>query len=117
MVGEIQKAYNAYAGILKKEADSAHNTIEELRAGPLAMAKDFEWDNFVEKDPHIVNTNVPLRRLEDIQYPGRNNPAAAEIRAGMLERKSKYLKSYTPGWYVPVEHYFPIPLDPNLYCS
>lgn len=55
---------------------------------------------FVEHDPHFVNPRLPLRRIEDIQYPGKDHPATAEIRAGMLERKSKYLKSYTPGWYV-----------------
>lgn len=100
VVGEIQKAYNAYAGILKREADAAHSTIDDLRAGPLGIHKDHEWDAFVENDPHFVNPNVPLRQIEDVHYPGKFNPAASEIRSGMLERKSKYLKSYTPGWYV-----------------
>ncbi|GME35976.1 hypothetical protein GTA08_BOTSDO06697 [Neofusicoccum parvum] len=100
VVGEIQKAYSALAGILKRDADEAYNTIERLRAGPISMPKDGEWTQFVEHDPHFVNPRTPLRRIEDIEYPGKHHPAAAEIRAGMLERKSKYLKSYTPGWYV-----------------
>ncbi|KAF2758167.1 hypothetical protein EJ05DRAFT_379637 [Pseudovirgaria hyperparasitica] len=100
VVGEIQKAYNALASILKRDADEAYNVVERLRNGPIAMDKAFEWVHFVEKDPHFVNPRLPLRRLEDIEYPGKNHPAAAEVRAGMLERKSKYLKSYTPGWYV-----------------
>ena len=98
VVGEIQKAYNAYASILKREADAAHSTIDDLRAGPIGMHKDHEWDAFVESDPHMVNPDAPLRQIEDIHYPGKFNPAASEIRGGMLERKSKYLKSYTPGW-------------------
>ncbi|KAL9096456.1 MAG: hypothetical protein Q9165_001453 [Trypethelium subeluteriae] len=100
VVGEIQKAYNAYTGILKREADDAYETIDALRNGPIGMPKDYEWSHFVENDPHFVNPRLPLRRIEDIEYPGKNHPAAAEVRAGMLERKSKYLKSYTPGWYV-----------------
>ena len=100
VVGEIQKAYNAYVGILRREVDFATNTVEELRAGPLTMPRDHEWDSFVENDKSMVSPSLPLRRIEDIQYPGKHNPAAAEIRSGMLERKSKYLKSYTPGWYV-----------------
>lgn len=64
------------------------------------MPKDEEWSAFVTNDPHFVAPDVPLRRIEDITYPGRDHPAATEIRAGMLERKSKYLKSYSPGWYV-----------------
>ncbi|KAF2219870.1 hypothetical protein BDZ85DRAFT_291369 [Elsinoe ampelina] len=100
VVGEIQKAYNAYAGILKREADDAYNTVDLLRTGPVAMQKDFEWNHFVNSDPHLVNPEMPLRNVQDIEYPGKYHPAAAEIRAGMLERKSKYLKSYTAGWYV-----------------
>ncbi|SMY28960.1 unnamed protein product [Zymoseptoria tritici ST99CH_1A5] len=100
VVGEIQKAYNALAGILKREGDDAYAAVEGLRTGPIAMPKDEEWHHFVTSDPHFVDPDLPLRRIENIEYPGRNHPQATEIRAGMLERKSKYLKSYTPGWYV-----------------
>lgn len=100
VVGEIQKAYNALAGILKREGDDAYTAVESLRSGPISMSKDAEWMAFVEHDPHFVDPNLPLRRIEDIEYEGKNHPSAVEVRAGMLERKSKYLKSYTPGWYV-----------------
>ena len=100
VVGEIQKAYNAYTGILKREADEAYNAIDNLRTGPIAMPKDYEWNSFIESDEHFVDPRVPVRRIENIHYPGRDHELAQEVRAGLLERKSKYLKSYTPGWYV-----------------
>jgi len=100
VVGEIQKAYNALASILKRDADEMYNTVEKLRTGPITMPRDHEWCRFVRSDPHFVNPDMPLRRLEDIEYPGKHHPATTEVRAGMLERKSKYLKSYTPGWYI-----------------
>ncbi|KAF6834789.1 ph domain protein [Colletotrichum plurivorum] len=100
VVGEIQKAYNAYAGILKRESDAAYSTIEELRIGPVAMPKDHEWTFFVHKNDQFVNPDIPIRSAEHIHFPGRDHVACQEIRAGLLERKSKYLKSYTAGWYV-----------------
>ncbi|KAH0441871.1 ph domain protein [Colletotrichum camelliae] len=100
VVGEIQKAYNAYAGILKRESDAAYSAIEELRIGPITMPKDHEWAYFVQKDDQFVDPNIPIRSAEHIHYPGRDHVACQEIRAGLLERKSKYLKSYTAGWYV-----------------
>ncbi|SLM37125.1 Pleckstrin homology-like domain [Lasallia pustulata] len=100
VVGEIQKAYNAYAGILKREADEAYDAADRLRSGPITMAKDHEWDSFIDNNENFIDPKVPVRRVEHIHYPGKEHPAAAEVRAGMLERKSKYLKSYTPGWYV-----------------
>lgn len=100
VVGEIQKSYNAYAGILKRESDAAYNAIDELRAGPIAMPKDHEWTSFVQRDQQFVDPEIPVRMPEHIHYPGRDHYACQEIRAGLLERKSKYLKSYTAGWYV-----------------
>lgn len=98
IVGEIQKSYNALAGILKREADSAYSTIEELRTGPIAMPKDHEWNHFVEKDDQFVDPRLPVRQPQNIHYPGRDSELAQEVRAGLMERKSKYLKSYTAGW-------------------
>lgn len=100
VVGEIQKAYNAYASILKREADVALDAVEKLRAGPISMPKDHEWNNFIANSEQLVDPRIPVRGVENITYPGKDHPAAAEVRSGMLERKSKYLKSYTPGWYV-----------------
>ena len=100
VVGEIQKAYNAYVGVLKREADEAEEAVEGLSIGPLAIAKDYEWSTFVDENDAFVDPRVPVRKFENITYQGKDEPAAAEVKAGMLERKSKYLKSYTPGWYV-----------------
>lgn len=100
VVGEVQKAYNAYAGILKREADAAYSTVDELRAGPIAMPKDQEWRAFVKRDDKFVDPDLPLRSAQFIHYKGRDDLACQEIRAGLLERKSKYLKSYTAGWRV-----------------
>ena len=100
VVGEIQKSYNAYAGILKREAESAYGAIEELRIGPIAMPKDTEWNSFIHRDERFVDPELPMRSAQFIQYPGRDHYASQEVRAGLLERKSKYLKSYTAGWYV-----------------
>jgi hypothetical protein len=97
-VGEIQKAYSAYAGILKREADEQFETSERLREGPLAISKDHEWKEFVAHSDQMVGPEVPLRSAERITYPGKDHPAAIEVKSGMLERKSKYLKNYTPGW-------------------
>lgn len=97
-MGEVQKAYNILTGIMKREADVSYETVEKLKEGPLSMPKAHEWDSFVTKSSSLVDPNVPVRQFEQIVYPGKDHPAATEVRAGMLERKSKYLKNYTPGW-------------------
>jgi len=98
VVGEIQKAYNVIAGVLRREADEAYDTAEKLKDGPVAVAKDHEWDEFVTNNTAMVDPRNPIRQVSHIVYPGKDHPAAIEVRSGMLERKSKYLKNYTPGW-------------------
>ncbi|KAJ5638102.1 hypothetical protein N7490_007981 [Penicillium lividum] len=83
-----------------READEAYDTVEKLRVGPISMPQDHEWNAFVANTDELVDPRIPPRNVESITYSGKDHPAAAEVRAGMLERKSKYLKSYTPGWYV-----------------
>ncbi|RDW60420.1 SLM1 family PH domain-containing protein [Aspergillus mulundensis] len=100
VVSEIQKAYNAYAGIMKREAEQTLDTVDKLRAGPISMPHDHEWNSFVANTDEMVDPRIRIRDVDSITYPGKEHPAAAEVRSGMLERKSKYLKSYAPGWYV-----------------
>ena len=100
VIGEIQKAYNVLAGIFRREADDSYDFAEKLKEGPLAMSKDFEWDNFVTNNQQMIDPRNPVRQVSHVTYPGKDHPAAIEVRSGMLERKSKYLKNYTPGWYV-----------------
>lgn len=100
VVGEIQKAYNVLANIMKRDADNSYEASEKLKGGPLAMTKDHEWDEFVVHNSQMVDPRVPLRQSQNITYMGKDHPAAIEVKSGMLERKSKYLKNYTPGWLV-----------------
>ena len=100
VVGEIQKAYTVLAGILTREATQSSETAEKLKEGPLGLTKDYEWDTFVTNNKQMVDPRNPVRQYKNITYPGQEHPAAIEVKSGMLERKSKYLKNYTPGWYI-----------------
>ncbi|RKF62041.1 Phosphatidylinositol 4,5-bisphosphate-binding protein SLM2 [Erysiphe neolycopersici] len=100
IVGEIQKSYIAFSNILRRETEVTNYTFEELHVGPIAMPKDHEWDHFIKETNNFVDPNVPMRSPHNIKYPGRDHELVQQIRAGLLERKSKYLKSYTAGWYV-----------------
>ncbi|KAI5286563.1 hypothetical protein KEM55_000265, partial [Ascosphaera atra] len=100
VVGEIQKAYNAYANILERDAELSLEAANRLKNGPVSLPKDHEWNAFVANNDNLVDPSQPVRDVANIMYPGRDHPATMEVRSGPLERKSKYLKSYTPGWYV-----------------
>lgn len=68
-----------------------------LTNSTLRVSPEYEWASFVERDPEMVKPSENLRLLEQIEYPGYQHPGVLEIKTGTLERKSKYLKSFTPG--------------------
>ncbi|KKF93403.1 Phosphatidylinositol 4 5-bisphosphate-binding protein SLM1 [Ceratocystis platani] len=100
VVYEIQKSFNAIAGMLKRESTLAYNTSEDLRSGVISMPRDAEWDHWLKSRDDMFLTNVPRRTAQQIIYPGMDHPSCHMIRSGPLERKGKYLKSFTAGWYV-----------------
>ncbi|KAF3168448.1 hypothetical protein TWF225_011768 [Orbilia oligospora] len=100
VVSEIQKAFDSYMKIIRMEGADLTDTAERLQTRTINLPPDHEWSCFVERDPDFVDPRIPVRVFDSVEYPGWNHPAAVEVRAGLLERKSKYLKSYTPGWYV-----------------
>ncbi|KAK6360742.1 hypothetical protein TWF730_006867 [Orbilia blumenaviensis] len=100
VVSEIQKAFDSYMKIIRMEGADLTDTAERLQTRTINLPPDHEWSCFVERDPDFVDPRIPVRSFDSVEYPGWNHPAAVEVRAGLLERKSKYLKSYTPGWYV-----------------
>ncbi|KAL2885522.1 Phosphatidylinositol 4,5-bisphosphate-binding protein SLM1 [Ceratocystis lukuohia] len=100
VVYEIQKSFNAIAGMLKRESTLAYNTSEDLRSGVISMPRDAEWDHWLKSRDEMFLTNVPRRTAQQIIYPGMDHPSCHMIRSGPLERKGKYLKSFTAGWYV-----------------
>ena len=98
--GARLKAYGAYVRIIAREGQDLLDLAERLTAKTLRLPPEHEWSAFVERDPQMVDPRVALREVEEIEYPGRRHPAVTVVQSGMLERKSKYLKSFTPAWYV-----------------
>jgi len=100
VVGEIQKAFSTYSQIIKREGQWSVEVADKIGVTNAQLPQDREWAEFVKRDPSIVEPTVPLRSFEDIDYPGLHHTSTAVVREGELERKSKYLKSFTSGWYV-----------------
>lgn len=99
VIAEIKKAFQVYIKLLGRAGEEQSDFAQRLTASTLQLPADHEWSAFLERDSSIGGSSVPLRNFHDIEYPGYQHPAALEVRAGLMERKSKYLKSYTPGWY------------------
>lgn len=101
VVMEIQNALTIYARLLGEEAQLVFDILlSNMENGFFNKDPQFEWENFILRDPNFIVPNLPMRKMKEIAYKSQYDPLTYEIRAGVLERRSKFLKSYSRGYYV-----------------
>lgn len=101
VVMEIQNALNIYARLIGEEAQLAFDILlSKMETGFFNKDPQFEWENFISRDPNFIVPNLPMRKMKEIVYKNQHDPLTYEIRSGVLERRSKFLKSYSRGYYV-----------------
>lgn len=101
VVIEIQNALTVYAKLFGEQAQNVFDKlISNLDYGFLTKQPSFEWDQFVAKDKNFIDENLPKRDYKQIHYDKMNDPLTFEVRSSFLERRSKFLKSYSRGYYV-----------------
>ncbi|KAK4053185.1 hypothetical protein OIV83_001920 [Microbotryomycetes sp. JL201] len=63
------------------------------------IAPDAEW-TFFSKLHHVIPADTAPRRLEDIEYTGREDPLTQPVREGVLERQKRFLKTWATGFWI-----------------
>ncbi|KAK9464487.1 hypothetical protein V1512DRAFT_268208 [Lipomyces arxii] len=100
VVKEIQQAFDRFCSLMNREGQETLDFAHRLTINMVELPPSKEWNSFVVRDVNFVDPSIPIRKVESVVYPGRDNPATKPIRSGPLERRTKYLKSYTSAWYV-----------------
>ena len=94
----IRDAFVQYQEMLLAEAAATTEFASRISQRGIDLPADKEWDAFIANAKDMVDPSIPIRTLRDIDYPAANDVTL--IRSGRLERKSKYLKSYSSAFYI-----------------
>ncbi|KAG2732778.1 hypothetical protein G9P44_003768 [Scheffersomyces stipitis] len=120
IVLEVQNYLSMFLNLLSTENSSLSNfLLPNLNNGFLSKETSFEWDAFISrnlpaasaisavginssiaKHGTFIDLSIPQRKLSELKIPNFDSNLNVAIREGFLERRSKYLKSYSSGWYV-----------------
>lgn len=114
VVLEIQNYFRLFLELVEIEHSSVPNfLVPSLTNGFLAKESTFEWESFVTRNlPTIssisnnlssgkfIDLSFPSRKLSDLNIPHFDSLVNYAVRDGTLERRSKFLKSYSSGYYV-----------------
>lgn len=94
----IRDAFTQYHEMLSAEAVAIGEFGSRIVRTGVELPVDKEWNAFINDTKDMVGPSIPVRTFRDIDYPGANQVTL--IRSGRLERKSKYLKSYSSAFYI-----------------
>ena len=94
----IRDAFHQYQEMITAEANATTEFAAAIGRTGVDLPVEKEWDAFIADAKDMVDPSIPVRTFKDIDYPGANQVTL--IRSGRLERKSKYLKSYSSAFYI-----------------
>ncbi|ODQ65783.1 hypothetical protein NADFUDRAFT_9438, partial [Nadsonia fulvescens var. elongata DSM 6958] len=97
---EVQNVISVYAKFIGNESNIVADHANRLLQGYVSAEPTAEWDDFIKRNRNFIDPTSTARRSKDIKYPNQYSPLVHEIHSGYLERRSKYLKSYSRAWYV-----------------
>lgn len=100
VVQEIQAALSAFGKLVGLEAEPLDALSKAVLSGFPTKEPTVEWQHFLEKEKSFAHPDTKPRDISALAYPGQSSNIASQVRSGYLERRSKYLKSYSKAWYV-----------------
>lgn len=99
IVSEIQLALKEFGAIAGLEAEPLQDLSIQILSGFPNQDPLNEWDYFLSNESTFLPADSEQINSKEA-YAGQNSNLANAIRSGYLERRSKYLKSYSKAWYV-----------------
>jgi hypothetical protein len=114
IVLEVQNYMGIFLNLLNEENSSVPNyLVPNFSSGFLSKEANFEWDSYISRNlpkksssinskisGTFIDLDIPVRKLSDLYIDKSDSILNFPIKEGMLERRSKFLKSYSQGYYV-----------------
>ncbi|KIM35971.1 hypothetical protein M413DRAFT_449438 [Hebeloma cylindrosporum] len=100
IVRSIQSAWATFDEWKTRASVASQEIFASLSAHLAALPADREWIQFAARSDHLLHPETPLRDPQLINYPLKNDPSVIPAHTGHLERKKRYTRNYTEGYYV-----------------
>jgi hypothetical protein len=97
---QIQSAWATYDEWKARATSNAATIHATIGAQLRTLAPDQEWIQFAARSPHLLHPDTPLRDPSLITYPLKDDPSVVPVHTGFLERKSRWTRAWTEGYFV-----------------
>ncbi|KAG0332610.1 hypothetical protein BG004_001173 [Podila humilis] len=104
IVKEIKRILFAYANVPKRN-NAMPSGIDQSWVAPEAalnvLQEKTEWTEFMDRNGYrLLPSELAEADLEELDYPGKQNPFVVPIKTAHLSRKSSVLKNWKDGYFV-----------------
>lgn len=101
VVQTFQQGISQFNQVLTNQANQTQLMYNDMAQTTQKMPPDFEWNGFLKRYNNIlIDPHSPKRSVEAITFSNQDHRSTQPLIAGSLERKSKMLKRYDPGFFV-----------------
>ncbi|KIY46042.1 hypothetical protein FISHEDRAFT_47822 [Fistulina hepatica ATCC 64428] len=100
IVRAIQSAWQTYDEWQSRMSSSVQEVHRTMATQMGALAPDREWISFSARSDHLLDPETPLRNVDHIKYPMKDEPSLIPVHVGMMERKKRFMRSYKESFFV-----------------
>jgi len=100
VVRAIQTAWETFDNWSNRMSTSVQDTWATMGVLMKSVQPNTEWLAFAARSDHLLDPETPLRNIDHINYPGKDDPSVLPVHEGMLERKKRFTSNYSEGFYV-----------------
>ncbi|KAG0150952.1 hypothetical protein CROQUDRAFT_37461 [Cronartium quercuum f. sp. fusiforme G11] len=100
LVRAIQTVWSIYDEYNDRKSVEVHNRWANSTQLVQSISPNTEWLAFSSRKDSLLDPDTPLRKPQKITYPGDRDPSTMAIHQGILQRKKRFTKSYSEGYFV-----------------
>ncbi|GME82362.1 unnamed protein product [Ambrosiozyma monospora] len=108
---EVQDCLRTFVNLINAELDAGKNSlVVDMMDGFLKNEYGIDWDYFINNDDSKNTLKLSshssllkekqIRKKSDVLYPYQRDKISAPLISGFLDKRSKYLKTYSRFFYV-----------------
>jgi len=100
IVKSIQSAWSTFDEWQIRASVASQEIFRSLSAHLASLSPNREWIQFAARSDHLLDPETPLRDPELINYPHKEDTSVVAVHTGHLERKKRFTRAYSEGYYV-----------------
>lgn len=101
VLATMQTAIAQFNQVVGQQCEQVRTLYGDMTSNAQKIPPDFEWNGFVQHNRSLlIDPSAGPRSVNDLAFANQDHKSTKPLIAGTLERKTKILRKYDPGYWV-----------------